>query len=197
MTPVVTIWILENKGNRGIMNNAIEQSNSSTEKAGARKTTVKKKAVNESTKKTAADSEKKSLPKKPAAKKKAVKETTKKTSANAASEKKSSDKKAVAKKKTVTKTVKKAVADTATKKAVVKKKVVNKATKKTATANKKKALSSTKITPQDHWKMIEKAAYLRAEKHGFTGSNPVDDWLAAEAEVNRYLEEHNIHLTQG
>lgn len=35
--------------------------------------------------------------------------------------------------------------------------------------------------------MIAQAAYLRAERRGFTGGNEVEDWLAAEAEVDALL----------
>jgi Protein of unknown function (DUF2934) len=33
--------------------------------------------------------------------------------------------------------------------------------------------------------MIATAAYYRAERRGFTGGNPVGDWLAAEAEIDQ------------
>lgn len=33
--------------------------------------------------------------------------------------------------------------------------------------------------------MIAEAAYLRAEQRGFTGASAMDDWLAAEADVDR------------
>jgi len=35
--------------------------------------------------------------------------------------------------------------------------------------------------------MIEQAAYLRAERRGFTAGGEVEDWLAAEAEVDALL----------
>lgn len=35
--------------------------------------------------------------------------------------------------------------------------------------------------------MIAEAAYYRAEKRGFTGGDPVADWIAAEAEVDALL----------
>jgi len=37
----------------------------------------------------------------------------------------------------------------------------------------------------DKYEMIATAAYYRAEKRGFNGGNPVDDWLMAEAEINQ------------
>ncbi|HTP94896.1 MAG TPA: DUF2934 domain-containing protein [Burkholderiales bacterium] len=36
-------------------------------------------------------------------------------------------------------------------------------------------------------RMIEAAAYHRAEQRGFQGGDPVEDWLAAEAEVDALL----------
>jgi hypothetical protein len=35
--------------------------------------------------------------------------------------------------------------------------------------------------------MIAEAAYFRAQRRGFQGGNPVDDWLVAEAEVAHAL----------
>ena len=35
--------------------------------------------------------------------------------------------------------------------------------------------------------MIAEAAYYRAERRGFEGGDPVQDWLAAEAEVDEQL----------
>ncbi len=43
------------------------------------------------------------------------------------------------------------------------------------------------VAPDLRWKMIAEAAYLRAERRGFTSGDPVDDWLAAEREVDRRL----------
>jgi len=36
--------------------------------------------------------------------------------------------------------------------------------------------------------MIAEAAYYRAQKRGFANSDPVQDWLAAEAEIDEHLE---------
>lgn len=36
-------------------------------------------------------------------------------------------------------------------------------------------------------RMIAEAAYYRALTRGFSGGNPIDDWLAAEREINRRL----------
>ena len=37
--------------------------------------------------------------------------------------------------------------------------------------------------------MIREAAYFRAERRGFVGGNPVNDWLEAEAEIDRMLDQ--------
>lgn len=37
--------------------------------------------------------------------------------------------------------------------------------------------------------MIEEAAYYRAERRGFTGGDPMSDWLEAEAEIDHVLHE--------
>lgn len=39
--------------------------------------------------------------------------------------------------------------------------------------------------------MIAQAAYLRAERRGFTSGGEVEDWLAAEAEVDALLRAGN------
>jgi hypothetical protein len=39
--------------------------------------------------------------------------------------------------------------------------------------------------------LIAKTAYLRAEDRGFVGGDPEQDWLEAEAEVDRYLMEQH------
>ena len=43
------------------------------------------------------------------------------------------------------------------------------------------------ITPDERNKMIAEAAYYRAEQHGFNPERQVDDWLAAESEVDAKL----------
>jgi hypothetical protein len=110
----------------------------------------------------------------------------KKKDSDASTKKKASLKKAAPKKKAAGTSTKKT---TSSKKSVIKKS----SPKKTAT---NKAASPASITPQVRWKMIEEFAYLHAEKNGFMGANPVDDWLVAEVEINRYLEEKNISVSQ-
>jgi DUF2934 family protein len=42
-------------------------------------------------------------------------------------------------------------------------------------------------TPDWHRQMIQEAAYFRAEARGFVGGDPVEDWLAAEAEIDAWV----------
>lgn len=49
---------------------------------------------------------------------------------------------------------------------------------------KKKNLAPT--SDQKH-RMIAEAAYFRAEKRGFAGGDPVDDWFTAEVEIEESL----------
>ena len=43
------------------------------------------------------------------------------------------------------------------------------------------------ITPEERWNMITMAAYHRAQERDFQGGNMVEDWLAAEAEIDAEL----------
>ena len=45
------------------------------------------------------------------------------------------------------------------------------------------------MSPELRWRMVAEAAYLRAEKRGFVGGDPVEDWLQAEAEITTVLAE--------
>jgi hypothetical protein len=45
--------------------------------------------------------------------------------------------------------------------------------------------SESAVTDEERNRMIAEAAYFRAQARGFAGGDPVDDWLAAEAEINR------------
>lgn len=50
-------------------------------------------------------------------------------------------------------------------------------------------LSDTFMAGEDRYRMIAEAAYFRAEQRGFAPGNEIDDWLAAELEVDALLEE--------
>jgi len=39
------------------------------------------------------------------------------------------------------------------------------------------------ITPEQRYRMIEEAAYYRAEHRAFAGGDPMQDWVQAEAEI--------------
>ena len=88
-------------------------------------------------------------------------------------------------------TKKKAVKKKTVKKKAVTKKVVKKAaTKKTAvkkTAAKKPAASNAKIkvTQEQHHKMICEAAYYISLDRTSETVNPTEDWLQAEAAINK------------
>jgi Zinc-ribbon containing domain/Protein of unknown function (DUF2934) len=43
------------------------------------------------------------------------------------------------------------------------------------------------VSAQERQRLIAEAAYYRAVNRGFDGGDPVDDWLAAEREINRLL----------
>lgn len=42
----------------------------------------------------------------------------------------------------------------------------------------------TKISREERLRMIEEAAYYRAEQRGFNGGSEMQDWLDAESEIN-------------
>jgi DUF2934 family protein len=46
---------------------------------------------------------------------------------------------------------------------------------------------ASRVTAEQRRRMIAEAAYFRAQRRGFRGGDPVDDWLAAEAEVEHAL----------
>lgn len=55
---------------------------------------------------------------------------------------------------------------------------------------------ATELSPDARRQMIAEAAYLRAEQRGFVAGDPLDDWLAAEREVDLLLAERTPQLTQ-
>lgn len=96
----------------------------------------------------------------------------------------------VTKKKTNKKAATKSSAgktDTAPK--VTKKKSVSikKASPKKSVKNKSATLTGLKVTPEERWKMVAVAAYHRAEKRGFATGHELEDWTAAEQEIDAIL----------
>jgi hypothetical protein len=53
--------------------------------------------------------------------------------------------------------------------------------------------SSKTISREDRQRMIEQAAYFRAEKRNFQG-DPNEDWMAAEADIDAQLERQGIKI---
>lgn len=51
----------------------------------------------------------------------------------------------------------------------------------------RKAAAKKTVTPEERYQMIAKAAYFLAERHGFTSGRAMDDWIAAEKEVDGML----------
>ncbi|MDK9703859.1 MAG: DUF2934 domain-containing protein [Sulfuritalea sp.] len=115
---------------------------------------------------------------------------TTKSSAKASPAKRSAPAKGVAKAKTT--------ATTAKPKPVVKagaaKAAVPKAAPKTAAVKPKRASAkkSAGIPPEQRRNYIEMAAYYIAERRGFAPGNPLEDWIQAEAEIDRLLAEGRL-----
>ena len=93
-------------------------------------------------------------------------------------------------KATVT-TVKKPAAKAAAKPVAPVSKVAAKSTvTKPAAAPKratKKASTAASVSAEQRKHYVEMAAFYIAERRGFAPGNPMDDWLAAEAEIDRLL----------
>ena len=70
-----------------------------------------------------------------------------------------------------------------------KKIVAPKASKKSAatTTPRKDAAKQLVMTPEERYRMIAVIAYYRAEKRGFIGGDPAQDWVDAETEVQQLI----------
>jgi hypothetical protein len=70
-----------------------------------------------------------------------------------------------------------------------------KAPTRTAAARKPRGngTKGTHIDPEQRRNYIEVAAYYIAERRGFVGGNEVDDWAAAEVEIDRLLTEGKLN----
>lgn len=51
----------------------------------------------------------------------------------------------------------------------------------------RKATAKKEITPEQRYQMIAQAAYFRAERHGFSSGRALEDWIAAEQEIDSML----------
>ena len=58
------------------------------------------------------------------------------------------------------------------------------AAKKVAT---RKATATTPNAESERQHMVREAAYYLAQKRGFSGGDPVSDWIAAESEIDTRL----------
>lgn len=58
--------------------------------------------------------------------------------------------------------------------------------KKSVSKTARKASNKT-INPELRQKMIEETAYFSAQQRGFVSDNDLDDWLAAEKEVDKTI----------
>ncbi len=56
--------------------------------------------------------------------------------------------------------------------------------------------ASIQVTHEVRYRMISEAAYLRAERRGFMPGGEVEDWLAAEEEVDRLLKAEHVSTPQ-
>lgn len=66
-----------------------------------------------------------------------------------------------------------------------------------AAARKPRARNLTaEINPEIRYRMIAEAAYLRAEQRGFNDGDPLEDWLAAEHEIDLLLAERATQVSQ-
>lgn len=131
----------------------------------------------------------------PAAKKTAAaapEPVTKKTVAKKAATKKVPAKKAPAPAPAAAVTKKTLAKKTATKKAVAKKTPMQAAVPKDAPKPSLPDRAVTlkpvsEVTPQERYRMIQEAAYYRAEKRGFEPGHDEEDWAAAVAEIDEML----------
>ena len=51
----------------------------------------------------------------------------------------------------------------------------------------KAPVTTLTISAEERRRMIAEAAYYRAERRGFVGGDPIEDWLTAEAELEGRL----------
>ncbi len=87
------------------------------------------------------------------------------------------------------KTTTKIASGTPAKKPLAKKVSAPKSAKAAATAKSApgKSVKKSTVSPEERYKMIAAAAYLRAEQRGFRSGHALDDWIAAEAEIDAML----------
>lgn len=80
---------------------------------------------------------------------------------------------------------KKSVAKKAAPKVTTQKKAAEQKTATVKTGPRKQ--QKINVTAEERYRMIADAAYYKAERRGFVGGHPVNDWIEAEVEVDRLL----------
>jgi hypothetical protein len=53
--------------------------------------------------------------------------------------------------------------------------------------------NAIQLTPEERHRVVAEAAYFIAERRGFAGGSPIDDWLQAEADIDRMLAGSTTH----
>jgi hypothetical protein len=53
--------------------------------------------------------------------------------------------------------------------------------------------NAIQLTPEERHRVVAEAAYFIAERRGFAGGSPVEDWLQAEADIDRMLAGSTTH----
>jgi len=57
----------------------------------------------------------------------------------------------------------------------------------TAASAPKKSAKKASVTPEQRYRMIQEAAYYRAEQRGFATGHEAEDWNASEAQIDAML----------
>ncbi len=60
------------------------------------------------------------------------------------------------------------------------------------TAREESAPRQTRVTPEERRQLIAKAAYFRAERRGFAPGSELEDWIAAESEIDRMFPKSGV-----
>lgn len=113
------------------------------------------------------------------------KTATAKKTATTATTSKPATKKVTAESKVASKTA----ATAAVKKSAPAKKTTATAAAKPAGAKKSPAKKASTVSPEHRYHMIATAAYFLAERRGFAGGYEMQDWIAAEAEIDAQLKD--------
>jgi Protein of unknown function (DUF2934) len=58
-------------------------------------------------------------------------------------------------------------------------------------------MGQTGVTGEERYQLIAKAAYLRAEQRGFSPGSELEDWLAAESDIDRMLAKSSADSAKG